>query len=201
MVLHDRKPALPADTLEAMARWILLLVSLCATGCDGLPLTRDVQVQQLDSVAAALERTSNAPVLEFTAIPRPELKGSKTWSVRGSRHSGSSNPRTAVMIPLVDEGWTPEQPVAVWVRLDARTDDVDDAKMRAKIDELVAASKDGPLRVNAMQTLPEEVDMEGTNAFTIGAKRAMAEHGLMSPTGAVLATWPAKTKGRLRFAD
>lgn len=184
-----------------MVRRILLAVSLCATACEGFPLTRDVEVQQLDTVAAALDRLPDAQVLEFTAIPRPDLMGSKTWSVRATRSPGSSSPRTAVMIPLVDEGWTSDQSIAVWVRLDARTDDAESPAMQKEINELLAAATAGPLRVNATQTLPEEVDMEGTNAFTIGAKRAMEEHGLMSPTGAVLATWPAKTKGRLRFAD
>lgn len=186
-----------------MLRRVLLAVSLCAsaTACEGFPLTRDVRVQQLDSVAAALDRDPDAEVLEFTAIPRPDLKGSKTRTSRTARSPGPSTTHTAVMIPLVDEGWTPEQPIAVWVRLDARTDDANSSVMQTEIDALLAASKAGPLRVNATQTLPEEVDMDGTNAFTIGAKRAMAEHGLSSPTGAVLATWPAKTKGAVRLAD
>ncbi len=73
--------------------------------------------------------------------------------------------------------------------------------MQAEINALLDAAKAGPLRVNATQTLPEEVDMDGTNAFTIGATRAMQQHGLMSPAGAVLATWPAKTKGPVRLVD
>lgn len=184
-----------------MLRRVLLLVSLCTTACEGLPLTREVEVQAFESVAAALDRDPDAQVLEFTAVPRPDLRGFKTWGVSAARSPGSSSPRTAVMIPLVDAGWTPDQPVAVWVRLDATTNDPNSPIMQAKIDELVNASKAGPLRVNAGQTLPEEVDMDGTNAFTIGAKRAMAEHGLTSPVGAALTTWPARTKGRLRWAD
>ena len=96
---------------------------------------------------------------------------------------------------------TPDKPIAVWVRLDAHTDDPDGPRMQTEIDKLVEAAKAGPLRVNAGQTLPEEVDMDGTNAFTIGAKRAMQEHGLVSPPGAALATWPAMTRGQLRIAD
>ncbi len=184
-----------------MLRRVILAALLCTAACDGFPLTRDVRVQKLDTVAAALDRDGDAKVLEFTAVPRPELRGSKTWAVQGSHRSSHSTPRTAVMIPLVDPDWTPDKPVAVWVRLDARTDDPQSATMQDKIDELLEAAKAGPLRVNAMQTLPEEVDMDGTNAFTIGAKRAMAEHGLVSPVGAVLATWPARTKGSVRLAD
>lgn len=187
--------------LHTMVRRILLLVSLCTFACNGFPLTRDVQVQQLETVASALNRDPDAKVLEFTAIPRPDLKGSKTRTNRSPHNQGSTTTHTAVMIPLVDPDWTPEQPVAVWVRLDVRTDDADSPAMRKEIDKLLAAAKSGPLRVNATQTLPEEVDMDGTNAFTIGAKRAMEEHGLTSPVGAVLATWPARMKGQLRFAD
>lgn len=128
-------------------------------------------MQQLDSVASALDRDPDAEVLEFTAIPRPDLKGSKTRSTSRSRNQ-SGPTYTALMIPLVDPGWTPEQPIAVWVRLDTRTDDADSPTMQADINALLDAAKGGPLRVNVTQTLPEEVDMQGTNAFTIGAKRA-----------------------------
>jgi len=166
--------------------------------CDGFPLTRDPKVQALDSVAAALERDEDAQVLRFTAIPRVDLLGSKTRSSRGMRARAPSR-HIAVMIPLVDEGWTKADPIAVWVRLDASGDGIDSPKIQAKIAELVAAADAGPLSVNATQTLPEEVDMDGTNAFTIGARKAMDEHGLVSPAGAVLATWPAKDKGRLRL--
>lgn len=183
-----------------MVRRVFLAALLSTVACEGFPLTRDVRVQQLDTVAAALDRDPDAKVLEFTAIPRPDLLGSKTWSTSQTRHQQSST-FTAVMIPLVDPGWTPDQPIAVWVRLDVRADDPESPAMQAEIDALLGAAKAGPLRVNATQTLPEEVDMDGTNAFTIGAKRAMAEHGLMSPAGAVLATWPAKTKGAVRFVD
>lgn len=185
-----------------MLRRVALAALLSTLACDGFPLTRDVRVQKLDTVASALDRDPDAKVLEFTAIPRPDLLGSKSWAVRGGhRASSQSTPRTAVMIPLVDASWTPDQPIAVWVRLDARTDDPKSPAMQTEIDALLDAAKAGPLRVNATQTLPEDVDMDGTNAFTIGAKRAMAQHGLMSPTGAVLATWPAKTKGSVRLAD
>ena len=174
---------------------------LASFACDGLPLTRELRVQRFETVAASLGRDPDAGVIEFEkAIPRPDLLGSKTWSVSGHRNARAS-PRMAVMIPLVDEGWTKEQPIAVWVSLDASTHDVNDPRMQDAIDELMAAAEAGPLRVNATQTLPEEVDMEGTNAFTIGAKRAMQQHGLMSPVGAVLATWPATTKGPLRMKD
>ncbi len=183
-----------------MSRSVLLALNLLVA-CDGFPLTREVEPQKLGTVAAALERDEDAKVLEFAkAIPRPDLLGYKTWGIRGTR-SVQSGKRAAVMIPLVDEGWTKDQPIAVWVRLDASVESIDEPKMQAKIEEFVAATKAGPTRVNATQTLPEEVDMDGTNAFTIGAKRAMLQHGLRSPVGAVLATWPAKTTGRLRLKD
>lgn len=183
-----------------MVRWVLIVACWGLAACDGFPLTRDVRVEQLDSVSAALDRNENSDVLEFSAIARPDLLGSKTWSVSSNRNVGGG-PRMAVMIPLVDEGWTKDQPIAVWVRLDASTHDLNDPKMQGEIDKLVAATRAGPIRVNATQTMPDEVDMDGTNAFTIGARRAMLEHGLVSPTGAVLATWPAKTKGTVRLAD
>ena len=190
----------PSATLPFMRPLSLLVGTLLMLmACEGLPLTREPKVQRFETVAATVDRDSDARVIEFAkAIPRPDLLGSKTWSVRGNRDAYSS-PRMAVMIPVVDEGWTKEQPVVVWVRLDASTDDLNDPRMQAKIDALVAAAAAGPLRVNATQSLPEEVDMEGTNAFTIGAKRAMQEHGLVSPVGAVLATWPAATHGSLRL--
>ncbi len=180
-----------------MPRRALLALTLLLA-CDSFPLTRDVEVEKLDSVAAALD--SDADVIEINAIPRVDLLGSKTWSVSSNRNT-SGGPRMAVMIPLVDEGWTKDQPIAVWVRLNASTHDLNDPKMQKKIDEFVAAAKAGPIRVNTTQSLPEEVDMQGTNAFTIGAKRAMKEHGLVSPVGAVLATWPAKTKGKVRLKE
>lgn len=158
-------------------------------------------MQQFETVASALDRDPDTKVIELkNAIPRPDLLGIKTRIVRSSRQV-SGGELMAVMIPLVDEGWTKDQPIAVWVRLDARTHDVNAPVMQREIDALVAAAEAGPLRVNVTQTLPEEVDMDGTNAFTIGAKRAMQEHGLVSPVGAVLATWPAETKGPVRLKD
>lgn len=180
-----------------MPRRVLLALTLLLA-CDSFPLTRDVKVETLDTVADALN--TDADVIEINAIPRPDLLGFKTWGIRQTRHV-SGGKRMAVMIPLVDEGWTKDQPIAVWVRLDASTHDLDDPKMQKEIDAFVAAAKAGPIRVNTTQSMPEEVDMDGTNAFTIGAKRAMQEHGLVSPVGAVLATWPAKTKGKLRFKE
>ncbi|MGH1348048.1 MAG: hypothetical protein ACRBN8_41215 [Nannocystales bacterium] len=183
-----------------MLRRVLLVALLGGLACDGFPLTREVRVQRFPTVAAALDRDPETDVLEFTAIPRPDLKGWKTRSTAQTRHQSGST-HTAVMIPLVDPGWTPDQPVAVWVRLDVRTDDPESPAMQAEINALLEAAEAGPLRVNATQTLPEKVDMDGTNAFTIGAKLAMKEHGLTSPVGAVLATWPAKTKGKVRLVD
>ncbi len=183
-----------------MFRRSLLVGVLSLSACDSFPLTTDVRVQTLDSVAAAADRDPDADVLEFTAIPRPDLAGYKTWTVSGNRNAPSTT-RTAAMIPLVDERWTKEQPIAVWVRIDARADDASGPALQAKVAALVAAAKAGPIRVNTTQEMPVQVDMDGTNAFTIGAKRAMAEHGLVSPVGAVLATWPAKTRGGLRVAD
>ncbi len=183
-----------------MLRRALIALALL-TACDSVPLTREVKVQSFDTVAAALERDDDAKVLEFAKVlPRVDLLGIKTWSVSSNRNM-SGSPRMAVMIPLVDEGWTKEDPVTVWVRLDARTHELDDARMQEKIAEFVNATEAGTIRVNATQTLPAEVDMEGTNAFTIGAKRAMLEHGLVSPVGAVLATWPAREKGSLRWKE
>ena len=182
-----------------MIRRALLALALLSA-CD-IPLTRDAKVQSFETVAAALERDEDAKVLEFAkVVPRTDLLGIKTWSVSSNRHM-SGGPRMAVMIPLVDEGWTKDDPVAVWVRLDASTHDLDDARMQNEIAKFVKATEAGTIRVNATQTLPEEVDMDGTNAFTIGAKRAMLKHGLVSPVGAVLATWPAKEKGPLRLKE
>lgn len=183
-----------------MIRRALLALALLSA-CDSIPLTRDAKVQSFETVAAALERDEDAKVLEFAkVVPRTDLLGIKTWSVSSNRHI-SGGPRMAVMIPLVDEGWTKDDPVAVWVRLDASTHDLDDARMQNEIAKFVKATEAGTIRVNATQTLPEEVDMDGTNAFTIGAKRAMLKHGLVSPVGAVLATWPAKEKGPLRLKE
>ncbi|MCR9162665.1 MAG: hypothetical protein ACE37F_03150 [Nannocystaceae bacterium] len=183
-----------------MLRRVVIALALLAA-CDSIPLTRDAKVQSFDTVAAALERDDDAKVLEFDkAIPRVDLLGMKTWGIARTRHQQGGK-RMAVMIPLVDEGWTKDDPVAVWVRLDASTHDLDDPRMQKKIASFVKAAEAGTLRVNATQTLPAEVDMDGTNAFTIGAKRAMLKHGLVSPVGAVLATWPAREKGPLRLKE
>lgn len=182
----------------------MVVVCLVFGGCDALGLTTDVQVQSFDTVAAALDRDPDAAVLEFrNVVLRPDLAGIKT---RGSSSVGrsSSGPRrtiVAAMIPLVDEGWTKDEPIAVWIRLDAAGKSLDAPALQKEIAALQDDAASGSLRVNATQTMPNEVDMDGTNAFTIGARRAMNEHGLQSPTGAVLATWPAKAKGRLRFVD
>ncbi len=177
---------------------------LAMASCDALGLTREVRVQSLDTVAGALDRDPDARVLEFRNVMiRPDLAGIKTRGYSSvGRTSGQSRRKiVAAMIPVVDEGWTPEQPIAVWVRLDAPGDSLDAPALQRQIAALIEAAASGPLRVNATQTMPEKVNMDGTNAFTIGARRAMEEHGLTSPPGAVLATWPAKMKGPLRVAD
>ena len=95
-------------------------------------------------------------------------------------------------MPAVPEGWTVSDPVPLWIRVDAPGKTPDAPSIKKKIADLVAASEAGPIEVGVAQFLKpvDEVDMDGTNAFQIGAYRALQEHSLISPVGAPLCTWP-----------
>lgn len=182
-------------------RWALVALLLASVGCgEGCPFTRERQVVRLESVDDAIEHAKSSKALEFHAVVRIDLAGYKMWSVRPSRGQGPATPRTAAMVPVVPEGWTPEDEVPLWIRVDARADGPEHPKLAAKLEELRAAAEAGPITVSPAQQLKGDIDMEGTNAFQIGAKRAMDEHGLRSPIGAPLASWPAKP-GKLRLKD
>jgi len=178
----------------------LTLVIAFASGCsDGCPVTRERRAQTLESVASAPDHDPDVTALRFTAVARPDLAGFKSWAVRGTR-SVSRTERTAALVPVVPREWAPDDPVPLWVRMDAQSQDAHGPEMQAKLDAFAAAVAAGPVTVAITQHLEADIDMEGTNAFQIGARKAMQAHGLTSPVGAPLCSWPA-SEGPLRLAD
>jgi hypothetical protein len=162
----------------------MMLASVLALG-TGCPRSGERRVQHLASVADAPRHDPEAEALRFTAELRPDLAGYHSWTVTATRHVQAAE-ITAAMIPVVPSGWLPDAPVPLWLRVDARTADPASSAMRDAIADAVHASRQGPLEVTIVQHLEAEVDMGGTNAFQIGARRAMDEHGLSSPIGAPL---------------
>lgn len=174
---------------------------LFSTGCtEGCPLTREREVVELESVRDVLDHSKSSKGLKFTAVARIDLAGYKTWSVRGTRTSSPSTTRSAAMVPIVPEGWTPDDEVPLWIRVDARADGAEDPALVRKLEELREAAEAGPITISPTQQLKADIDMEGTNAFQIATKRAMDEHGLRSPVGAPLASWPMRS-GKLRLKN
>jgi hypothetical protein len=167
-------------------------------GCaDGCPVTRKTPVRELSSVDEALGLGPEVEAISVSAEARPDLAGTHRWTVGASR-SAQATHAVAAVVPLVPSGWTPADPVPLWVRVDARSGS-GEASADAAIAELVAAVAAGPIEVRLSQRLEADVDMEGTNAFQIATRRALDEHGLHSPVGTPIATWPL-APGRLRWS-
>jgi|GEM_PF-1851638 len=180
--------------LRVAAACLVLSLGGCSGGC---PVTRDVPVHALGSLAEALELPDDVEAIRFEGVARPELTGYKTWSVGGTRNARPTR-AAAATVPVVSEGWTKGDPIPLWVRVDARH--ATDPPIQAEIDAFVAAVQAGPVEVRVTQRLEADVDMDGTNAFQIGPRRAMDEHGVHSPVGTPIGSWPLG-KGKLRLAD
>ena len=177
---------------------LIAALSLVLGGCSGgCPVTRDVPVHALASIDDALRLPDDVEAIRFEGVPHPELAGYKEWSVGGNRNTQSTR-ATAATIPVTSETWTKADPIPLWVRVDARS--ADDPPIQREIEAFVAAIKAGPVEVRVSQRLEADVDMDGTNAFQIGPRRAMDEHDVHSPVGTPIGSWPLG-KGKLRLAE
>lgn len=173
-------------------------LSLVLAGCsNGCPVTRDVPVHVLGSVDEALELPDDVEAIRVQGVPHPELVGYKEWSVGATRNARATQ-ATAATIPITSDTWTKSDPIPLWVRVDARS--ATDPPIQREIEAFVAAMKAGPVEVRVSQRLEADVDMDGTNAFQIAPRRAMDEHGVHSPAGTPIGSWPIG-KGQLRLAD
>ncbi len=179
-----------------LATILLLSCTACTVGC---PVTLEPRIQVLDSVAEAPTHDPSYDALRFSGVARTDLAGFVTWTAAAGRHANRSA-HTAALIPIVPPGWTPEMPIPLWIRTDAASADPHSRAVQTKLNIIRQAVSAGPITVATTQHLKAEVDMEGTNAFQIGARRAMLKYSLTSPVGAPLATWPV-SNGKLRWAD
>jgi hypothetical protein len=176
----------------------LVLASPLAACGDGCPVTREVPVTELSSVAEALDLAEDVEAIRFVGEVRREYVGLHRWTVGGTRGATPTH-AVAALVPVVPPGWTEKDPVPLWVRVDARSGSPE-VPIDVEIEAFASAVAAGPVSVRVSQRLEASVDMDGTNAFQIATRSALDTHGLQSPVGTPIGSWPLEP-GPLRLAE
>jgi hypothetical protein len=182
-------PTLPRSIRARVVLVLVLALVGPPTACGLGPEPTPVELASVAEAPAHFE----AERLSFSGTAKPELFGRNDWINTSSAEMGNSvsSKHSMFVVPVVPEGWTPADPVPLWItRPGIRADDPGPWLVET---ERVATERVTGRVVDFAKRDPSSGLGRKQSGWQKAIRAAEAEHGIRSDPHAPIVTWPEKS--------